>query len=537
MIKYNLGGRIMKKNILAIGITTLFVLSMVSPFVFGNTIRISNKEMQQLKKLSEHGLMDSAWPMFQHDVCHTGRSPYGKSGNWFVEKWNKELGDILYSSPAIDKNGIIYIGGLNKYFYAINPNGTLKWRYEAGGPIASSPAIAEDGTIFVGSEDTKLYAFNPNGTKKWALTIGDGWVESSPVIDEDGIIYIGSVNGNNICAVYPNGTKKWDTKLGGLVYYSAGLDDNGTGYIGCNDGYMYAFYCINGSIKWKYKTGGKIGSAPAIDNEGIIYFGSNDGYLYALYPNGTRKWRRDVGDLIISSPSFTDEGDIIIGCYDGYVYSFNHDDGVQNWRFEAEKYEFISASASIDNNGIIYIGAGNGWFYALNPNGTLKWKYKTLDVIFTCAAIDENGTIYFGAYTATFVGKLYALEPIDDNAPDKPVINGPDSGLINIEYNYSAVTSDPDYDNISYYFNWGDKSNSGWTDYVQSGTMVNLSHNWENSGTFTIKVKVKDDYGMESEWGELIVTMPKEKALSYSLLHRFLERYPLLNRLLNIFVK
>ena len=110
----------MKKNILAIGITTLFILSIVSPIVFGNTIRISNKEIQLSIISDDGGLMDSAWPMFQHDIRHTGRSPYGKSGNWFVEKWNKGIGGLVYSSPTIDKNGTIYIGGLDRYLYAIS---------------------------------------------------------------------------------------------------------------------------------------------------------------------------------------------------------------------------------------------------------------------------------------------------------------------------------------------------------------------------------------------------------------------------------
>jgi len=525
----------MKKNILAIGITSLFILSVVSPIVFGNTIRISNKEIQQSKISGDDGLMDSSWPMFQQNVRHTGRSPYGKSGNWFKVKWKFENKDsMMYSSPTINKNGTIYIGSYDRYLYAINPNGTMRWRYKTGGGIKSSPAIAEDGTIYVGSQDAKLYAFYPNGTKKWSLTIGDGWVHTSPVIDEDGIIYVASVMRGNICAVYPNGTKKWDTILGGWVYCSAALDENGMVYIGSNDGYMYALYRDNGTLKWKYKTGGKIGSDPAINNEGIIYFGSNDGYLYALNPNGTRIWRRDVGDLIISSPSITNEGNIIIGCYDGYVYSFKPDTGAENWKFKVGSE--VSASPSIDEYGIIYIGALNGWFYAINPDGTLKWKYKTLDEIFSSAAIDENGTIYIGAHCISqpdFYSYIYALEPMDNNAPDKPVINGSISGLINIEYNYTAVTSDIDSDNVSCYFDWGDGEKSGWTDFVPSGTMVNLSHSWEKSGTYTLKVKAKDDYGMESEWGELQVTMPKDKATSSSLILKLINRFPLLEVILS----
>ena len=39
---------------------------------------------------------------------------------------------------------------------------------------------------------------------------------------------------------------------------------------------------------------------------------------------------------------------------------------------------------------------------------------------------------------------------------------------------------------------------------------------------------------MESDWGTLIVTMPRDKATNYSLLFRLLERFPLLQRLFNI---
>jgi outer membrane protein assembly factor BamB len=440
---------------------------------------------------------------------------------------------LTYSSPAISKDGVIYIGSGDDYFYAINSNGTLKWKYKTEGNVHSSPAISKESIIYVGSEDGKLYAFYPNGANKWNLTIGDGWVNSAPVIDEAGIIYVTSVTMGNICAVYPNGTKKWDFKSDDWVYSSCVLDNLGTVYCGSNDGYMYAIYTSNGTFKWKYGTGTKCGGAGAtVGDDGTIYFGDLNGYLHAVNPNGTRKWRQYIGDNIYSSPSITEEGNIIIGCYDGYIYSFNPDNGAQNWRFETEKYEWIPGSPVIDKYGVIYIGALNGWFYAINTDGTLKWKYKTLDAIFPSAAIDQNGTIYIASHCDSqpdFYSYLYALEPIYNNAPDKPIIDGPDSGLINIEYNYTAVTSEPDGENISYYVNWGDGKNSGWTDFMLSGTVMNFSHSWLKSGTYTIKVKAKDDYCMESEWGEIQVTMPRDKTISNIFILRFLGRYPLLN--------
>ena len=100
--------------------------------------------------MSYDGLMDSAWPMFQHDVKHIGRSPYGKEGNWRFEKWKFWMDGHVISSPAIDNDGIIYIGSSSEYcLFAIYPNGTEKWRFETGDYIHSSPAISSDGTIYV----------------------------------------------------------------------------------------------------------------------------------------------------------------------------------------------------------------------------------------------------------------------------------------------------------------------------------------------------------------------------------------------------
>jgi hypothetical protein len=63
------------------------------------------------------------------------------------------------------------------------------------------------------------------------------------------------------------------------------------------------------------------------------------------------------------------------------------------------------------------------------------------------------------------------------------------------------------------------------------------SHIWTTKGSFTIKVKAKDIYGNESDWGTLPVTMP----LSYEpphfqfltwLFDRFPNAFPILRHLL-----
>lgn len=78
--------------------------------------------------------------------------------------------------------------------------------------------------------------------------------------------------------------------------------------------------------------------------------------------------------------------------------------GNEIWNFATEGW--ASGSPVIDNQGIIYIGAGE--IYAIYPNGTLKWKYDIPHHIESAAAIDESGIIYVGTVQA-MPNYLYAI--------------------------------------------------------------------------------------------------------------------------------
>jgi hypothetical protein len=84
------------------------------------------------------------------------------------------------------------------------------------------------------------------------------------------------------------------------------------------------------------------------------------------------------------------------------------------------------------------------------------------------------------------------------NPPATPVLTGPDSGLTNEIYTFTAVTTDPDGDFIYYLFNWGDGHDSGWLGPFTSGTPANGSYIWNTPGSYDITVKAKDENGVES---------------------------------------
>ena len=400
----------------------------------------ANMEDKLLKNLISDGLMDSPWPMYCHDTRHTGQSRYSTAENLGGEKWmfRAEIG--IDSSPAIDQNGIIYVGSNEHFLHAIYPNGTEKWRFDCLFLVTSSPAIADDGTIYVGSWNGRLYAVNPNGTKKWEF--GAQHIRSSPAIGEDGTIYFGTLAGDQgkLYAINPNGTEKWHFDISDLVYSSPAIGDDGTIYITSNDRNLYAFY-PNGTVNWTFRLGDLCGS-PSIVDDGTIYVACWDGDLYAVYSNGALKWTSGIGWGSGKTPSITEDGTIYVGGDE--LYAINPD-GSRKWAFDpGEGFDVTSSANAISYDGTIYIGVSKGtgeggYIIAVNPDGTEKWRnWIHNERVWSSPAIGSDGTIYIGSTSGPVpYGYLWAFNGV---IFDKPVIEKPEQGNLYIFNNKRRPT-------------------------------------------------------------------------------------------------
>ena len=203
-----------------------------------------------------------------------------------------------------------------------------------------------------------------------------------------------------------------------------------------------------------------------------------------------------------------------------------------------------SSSAAISADGTIYFGTniGNmegGEIIAINPDGTERWRKRIAnDWVESSPSIAEDGTVYIGG---TFDldyewGYLHAFGSQESNDPPfEPSITGPPSGNAGTPYQYTFIATDPDNNPVSYYIDWGDDTSTGWTREYASGETVKIKHTWNEQGTYTIRAKAKDTFEGEGPWGELSVTMPRNKIVNGPFLN-FLGNHPLLFQLFQRFL-
>jgi PKD repeat protein len=165
---------------------------------------------------------------------------------------------------------------------------------------------------------------------------------------------------------------------------------------------------------------------------------------------------------------------------------------------------------------IIYRVDNDDWMEYTSPFTINQGGINTVDIIVE----DKAGNTVQDSFTVQL-----------EYGPSTPLISGPSTGKPNTEYRFSFTSHDEENDQISYYVDWGDGTNTGWSDYVNSWETKSFSHTWTEETQYTIKAKAKDTKGAESDWATQTITLPKAK---YFIFYRFFNNHPLLQQLLSL---
>ena len=118
-----------------------------------------------------------------------------------------------------------------------------------------------------------------------------------------------------------------------------------------------------------------------------------------------------------------------------------------------------------------------------------------------------------------------------NHPPKTPILTGRKIGVNGTTYQYTISSTDPDGDDVQYYLNWGDVywfgGAAGWIGPFTSGHKITLEKTYADKGSYTIRVKAKDRYGVKSDWATLKVTMPYSYDIPFQpFWARFFEMFP-----------
>lgn len=322
-----------------------------------------------------------------------------------VVLWKQKISFVaILTTPAIARDGTIYIGSNDAHLYALDSNGSLKWKFKTKSNVQSSPIIREDESILFGSRDRNFYALSKDGELLWKFN-ADGEIEATPVLDSQGNIYFGTKS-NLFFALDKDGKLLWKTNLYSSILAACAIDKAGNIYVGNQIGTLFSL-SIDGKIQWRYQTKGAIRSTPAIDNHGIIYVSSTDWSLHALSAQGELQYRYKTAWHITATPALGFNDTLYIGSWDWNMHALSRTKGAQLWKTNIGNYAtYISGSALVDKNSIVYAGSRNDYFYAFDKDGTIVWKMHLKGDVLGAPTLSKNGVLL----VATDKGWLYALK-------------------------------------------------------------------------------------------------------------------------------
>jgi outer membrane protein assembly factor BamB len=378
--------------------------------------------------ISAPAAWDAGRLMYQMTPQHTGRSPFAGPRQPVLHRsfdtanpgfQTTEPGDPrpeIQSSAAVGPDGTIYIGNFPGNLFALRDPGSgdtleLLWRFHPAGASSfhATPALGQDGAVYIGfstggaTPEAKgtFYALKAPSTGidaqvLWAVDLGPGRQTSSPTLAPDGTIYVVSGAGK-LFAIAPGGTIKWTVQTGPSLKAAPALGTDGTVYVASMDGNLYAVAppistdAKEAWIRWTFKFGEHLGNTPLV--------------TAPKPPPGAD----GIGSG--ASPTIGPDGTIYIGANNSNFYAITPD-GQLKWLYEAEReVAGIWSTAALSADGsTLYFGANKGGIYALDAaDGSLRWRFDIYGSVYSSPALDSAGILY----TGSTLGHVFALNSAD----------------------------------------------------------------------------------------------------------------------------
>jgi outer membrane protein assembly factor BamB len=355
------------------------------------------------------------WSQFHADAPNRGFIGV-HSGQAAKTKWVADVGNVLFSSPAIGPDSTIYVGNVNGELVAVKPDGSERWRFYA--PFAdkpiiqSSPAVSSSGLIY--------FIVNHGVTDKSAANYPG----------ESVLFSLDSLKNVRCTFRFPPGSvttssAKTFTSGSNINVYVAGIE--GSPFDAalrvfdqeCHPIATQTWHCphdvVGGSIDWDSLlfvfTGGLYGifhnmfqlapvHYPLLDpSPAIVDFPGAAGQVIVVAGVTacglhTFQWGPSAGALTpmwsapnarnsISSPAISQAGQVVVGQDDGHVLAFDLLSGKPLWDYDAG--ELVLATPAFFLGAMQVYVPSHSHVHEIDTDGTLIGKINIASTLSSAA--------------------------------------------------------------------------------------------------------------------------------------------------------
>ena len=318
------------------------------------------------------------WPVFMHDLQHTGYSssdmPRSLCLLWEYEENGPHVTRLIISG------GNVIVARVPHFVYSLDfVDGSLQWKNGKDGLFLGFPA-AHNNKIYIGLFGGILCLDGKTGNRLWKYEEFLADIESPPIVINKHL-FVGSGSGSpHIIDV-----------------------------LGKNDPYEKErrLLCLDaetGELVWEFQGKGTIFDSPCYYN-GYVFI--SDGYsTYCLDAEGGVVWEKEIEGA--SFLSLLHKKRLFVVSYGGHVNCLNYETGALLWQYDCG--DIITNALAVGYNKVFF-GSEN-MFYCVDANrGTLCWKREIGQQF--CSPVLADKKVAQGAENVLYILDVTSGEPVE----------------------------------------------------------------------------------------------------------------------------
>lgn len=282
-------------------------------------------------------------------------------------------GATFFANPVLTDDGQMIAASYNNHLYSFAAaNGALNWDFKAGSRFIAAPLLLDE-TLYAPNADGTLYALNLSGDLLYTFESGDGlW--ATPVTDGSAIFLAGM--DSKVTSLKPGSLAvNWEVETGGAMVSSPVLDEaTGLLYVGTFNSEVLGINARTGRIEWRAETSAWVWGPPTLQ-DGILYVGDLNGNLYAFDTRngGAPLWTVQLDGQIAGAPLVTAEG-LYIGTGNGFFYGIDLN-GTLRFSKEFEDTKLLGTPYLLEDLILVGSDGDDAALKAFNANGVVQWEF------------------------------------------------------------------------------------------------------------------------------------------------------------------